>query len=461
MLFNSLNFFIFLAVFIFIYFLLFGKLRLIFCLLSSYFFYCFFSFKFSLIIIVSTLIDFIIGKKIGGEKNPNNRKIYLSISLFLNLIILGIFKYFNFFIDSFLIFLSLFGLNISYTALSIALPVGISFYTFQSMSYSLDVYYRRCKVENCFIRFATFVSFFPQLVAGPIVRAKRLLPQFRINKSFKWSNLFLGCEYIIFGFFLKICVADRLGIIIDPTFISPQSYGGGAHIIASVGFSFQIYADFAGYSLIAIGIGRLLGFNFGVNFKRPYFAFSFQDFWRRWHISLSSWLRDYLYIPLGGNKFGIFIKYRNFIIVMFLGGLWHGASINFLIWGVLHGILLILNDLMKKNFFFISPNIFNKFTVFLTVTLLWIPFRSENLDVVMTKLLKISSTDNFLQNISYDLFNTVIAFTMVIIFLSKDFIDEKRIRLNKRLRIFLSLVFVWLISFLGVFEGSNFIYFRF
>ncbi len=461
MLFNSLNFFIFFILFISIYFLISGKPRLLFCLSSSYLFYFFFSVKFSLIIMVSTVIDYTMGKKIAEEKNFNKKKVYLSISLFLNLLILGIFKYFNFFIDSFLVFLSIFSLNISYTALSIVLPVGISFYTFQSMSYSLDIYFGRCKVENSFIRFATFVSFFPQLVAGPIVRAKRLLPQFRVDKSFKWSNFFLGFEHIIFGFFLKICVADRLGIIVDPTFISPKDYGGLAHIIASIGFSFQIYADFAGYSLIAIGIGRLMGFNFGINFKRPYFAFSFLGFWRRWHISLSSWLRDYLYIPLGGNRFGIFLKYRNFIIVMFLGGLWHGASINFLIWGMLHGILLIINDLLRKRNILTAQNISNRFIVFATVTLLWIPFRSENLGIMMSKLSKIFSTDNFFQNISYDLFNTVIAFTMILIFILKDFIDEKKIRLNKRLRILLSLIFVWLISLLGVFEGSNFIYFRF
>ena len=270
----------------------------------------------------------------------------------------------------------------------------------------------------------------------------------------------MGFEYIIFGFFLKLCVADRLGIVVDPTFLNPESFGGLIHMISTIFFSFQIYADFGGYSLIAIGVGRILGFNFGINFKRPYLASSFQDFWRRWHISLSRWLKDYLYIPLGGNRYGTLNKYKSLLVVMFLGGLWHGASVNFIIWGMLHGILLIINDFLKKKKISLSQNL-NKLIVFFVVSILWIIFRSDNLLITKLKFKKLCEFETFFQNFTYDLFNLLIGFTMILIVLSKDFLEERKIRMSKNYRIILSLIFIWLISFVGIFEGSNFIYFKF
>lgn len=459
MLFNSLSFIIFLIFFLITYYVFKGKIRIYFCLVASYFFYSFFSFQFLFLILFSTLIDYLAGIMINRNEGLR-RKLYLFSSLFLNLLILGIFKYYNFFIDSVVNFLSLFNVSVEIRTLSIILPVGISFYTFQSMSYSLDVYFKKCKVERNFLNFATFVSFFPQLIAGPIVRAKRFLPQLKINQKFKQCNFFLGIEYIILGFFLKLCAADRLGIYVDPTFSNPENYGGFVHVISTIFFSFQIYADFAGYSLIAIGIGRVLGFNFGVNFKRPYFATSLQDFWRRWHISLSKWLKDYLYIPLGGNRFGTYNKYKNLIIVMFLGGLWHGAAVNFLIWGILHGLLLIINDLCRdKNIK--SPYFVKQLLVFFIISLLWIIFRSDNLPTAYIKFQKIFQFENIFQNSTYDLFNMIIGFTMISIILLKDLLLEKKVRMSKNLRILYSLILLWLISILGIFEGSNFIYFRF
>ncbi len=459
MLFNSLSFIIFLIIFFIIYYVLKGKIRIYFCLIASYLFYSFFSFKFLFLIFLSTFIDYLAGIMINRNKGFK-RKIYLFSSIFLNLLILGVFKYYNFFISSVVSFLSLLNFSVEIRTLNIILPVGISFYTFQSMSYSLDVYFKKCKVERNFLNFATFVGFFPQLIAGPIVRAKRFLPQLKINQKFKQCNFFLGSEYIISGFFLKLCVADRLGIYVDPTFSNPENYGGFVHVISTIFFSFQIYADFAGYSLIAIGIGRALGFNFGINFKRPYFATSFQDFWRRWHISLSKWLKDYLYIPLGGNRSGTYNKYKNLFIVMFLGGLWHGAAVNFLIWGMLHGLLLIINDLWKdKNIK--SPFLIKQSLVFFIISLLWIIFRSDNLLTVQIKFQKIFQFENIFQNFSYDLFNMIIGFTMIIIILFKDFLEEKKVRMTKNFRILFSLILLWSISILGVFEGSNFIYFRF
>ncbi len=328
------------------------------------------------------------------------------------------------------------------------------------MSYSIDIYNRRIKVEKDFLRFATFVSFFPQLVAGPIVRAKNFLPQLAIIQTFKWNNFFLGTELVIYGFFLKICVADRLGIVVDPTYLSPNDYGGFIHLIISIIFSFQIYTDFAGYSLIAIGLGRIMGFNFGVNFRRPYLAHSFQDFWRRWHISLSTWLKDYLYIPLGGNKMGLTKKYKNIIIVMFLGGLWHGASINFLIWGTCHGFLIIIGDLFNK-LKFNTPQIFKQLFVFFLVSILWIVFRSESLEIVEIKIFKILNFENYFYNFSYDLFNMLIGILMIGIVIIIDCIKENKLKLSKKFRLLLNIFYLWLISFFGIFDGTNFIYFKF
>ncbi len=460
MLFNSINFLVFLILFLFTYFLLKGRVRVFFCLISSYIFYSFFNYKFLILIILSTITDYLAGLKISSEKNNLKRKSFLFISIFLNLLILGVFKYFNFFLDSFYNLISILNIEVKKIYVEILLPVGISFFTFQSMSYSIDIYNRKIKVEKDLLRFATFVSFFPQLVAGPIVRAKKLLPQLAVFQVFKWSNLFLGSELIIYGFFLKLCVADRLGVIIDPTYSNLMDYGGSVHLITSILFSFQIYSDFAGYSLIAIGIGRVMGFNFGINFKRPYMASSIQDFWRRWHISLSSWLKDYLYIPLGGNRFGVSKKYKNILIVMFLGGLWHGASVTFLLWGICHGVLLIIGETLKKIKYNV-PNFFKQLTVFILVSILWIFFRSENLEIIKLKFLKIVSFENYFYNFSYDLFNLVIGFIMVCIVIIEDFIKEKKIKFSKSFRIFLSIFYLWLISFFGIFNGTNFIYFKF
>ncbi len=460
MLFNSLDFLIFISLFLILYYLSVGKLRIIICLSGSYLFYSLFNYKFLLLIIFSTLIDYFAGKKIYSEKKKIKRKVYLFVSIFLNLLILGIFKYYNFFLESFNNLISILNLEVKNNYIEILLPVGISFFTFQSMSYSIDIYNKKINLEKDLIRFATFVSFFPQLVAGPIVRAKKLLPQLKFFKPFTWPNFFLGLELIIYGFFLKICVADRLGIIVDPTYSDPKNYGGFVHLISSIAFSFQIYCDFSGYSLIAIGIGRLMGFNFGINFRRPYFATSFQDFWRRWHISLSTWLRDYLYIPLGGNKFGVIKKYKNIFIVMLLGGLWHGASLNFILWGMIHGFLLIISDFFK-NYRILIPKFLKILFIFILVSLLWILFRSKDIEYAKFKFIKIFELDNYFYNLTYDLFNMLIGLIMICIVIIKEYFDESKSLRNRNFRILFSLFYLWMISLLGIFNGTNFIYFRF
>lgn len=444
-----------------IYHLSSGRSKLFITLISSYIFYAFFDYRFLLLLFSITIINYYYGILLINKR----RKILLIIPLALNLIILSYFKYFNFFIESFYDLLGLFGIYKKQYLFEIILPVGISFFTFQGMSYIIDVYQNRIQPEKSFIKFSTYISLFPQLVAGPIVRAGSLI-KFLGDKSQLSFILFLkSCELIIYGFFLKICVADRLGIFTEQTFLNPDNYGGLIHLISSIFFSFQIYADFAGYSLIAIGLGKLMCLRFGTNFRRPYFAENIQEFWRRWHISLSSWLRDYIYIPLGGNKVKSSRIYINTLIVMFLGGLWHGSSYNFIIWGISHGIFLCIYRFYRQSFKDINtPKFINILFTFLIVNFLWIFFRSDSLEVSLLIFEKIFHLNNYFLNISFDLFNLVISLFMIFLIISVDFYYEfviKNIKYRVSYRIFLSMILLWMILFLGVFEGTNFIYFKF
>ena len=394
MLFNSLSFLAFISIFLISFQLISGNSRILLCLVSSYIFYSFFNLQYVLIIIFITIINFYTGILLETFKSSTKRKFILCLSVILSLSSLFFFKYYDFFLTIIDKISILNNLNFNNYYMNMILPVGISFFTFQALSYSIDVYKKKIPVEKNLLIFSTFISFFPQLVAGPIVRAKKLIPQLKKLTQIKLKNFYLGVELIITGFFLKLCVADRLALFVDPTYDSPERFGGLVHLLATFFFSFQIYADFAGYSLIAIGLGRLIGLNFGINFKRPYFSCSFQEFWRRWHISLSSWLRDYLYIPLGGNRRGKIKKYNNFLIVMTIGGLWHGASINFVLWGLFHGILLIINDLFNQKFYL--PKTLKIIFVFLTISFLWIIFRANDIETFLEKIYKIFSyTDYF------------------------------------------------------------------
>ena len=447
MLFNSFNFLIFIIVFLVLFQLFSGTYRILLCLISSYYFYAFFNLHYLLIIIFVTLVTYFTAIILDRSKNNKERKFFLFLSILISLLPLFFFKYFEFFLSLINNFLLIKFVQID--NLNIILPVGISFFTFQALSYSIDVYKKKIPVEKNLLVFSTFISFFPQLVAGPIVRASKLIPQLNNLSKLKIKNFYLGSELIIIGFFLKLCVADRLALFIDPTYENPSRYGGIVHLIATFFFSFQIYADFAGYSLIAIGLGRLVGLNFGINFKRPYFSCSFQDFWRRWHISLSKWLRDYLYIPLGGNRSKKIKTYNNLLIVMIVGGLWHGASINFILWGAVHGLLLIINDMIKVKFNI--PKILKIVFVFSIVSFLWIIFRSENIDIFVSKFLIIFSTQDYLKNYSFDLFNMIIGIVMIMILVIFDFIKEFFLKVSFNFRIIISLVFIWIIAFFWYF----------
>lgn len=459
MLFNSLSFLTFIFIFLISFQIFSGTSRVLLCLFSSYFFYSIFNLNYLLILIFITIINFYTGILLETFKSNAKKKLLLFVSIILSLSSLFFFKYYNFFLITIHKIAIFNNFNVSNYYMNMILPIGISFFTFQALSYSIDVYKKKIPVEKNFLIFSTFIAFFPQLVAGPIVRAKKLIPQLKKLTQIKLKNFYLGIELIITGFFLKLCVADRLAIFVDPTFERPESFGGLVHLVATFFFSFQIYADFAGYSLIAIGLGRLMGLNFGINFKRPYFSYSFQEFWRRWHISLSSWLRDYLYIPLGGNRCKRIKKYNNFLVVMTIGGLWHGASINFVLWGLFHGLLLVMNDFFRKKFYL--PKIVKIFFVFLTISFLWIIFRANDIETFLKKFYKIFSYKDYFSNLSFDLFNMIIGFFMILIFIAYDLVKKIFLQVSFYFRIIISLLFIWMIAFLGVFKGTHFVYFQF
>ena len=307
-------------------------------LVASYYFYAYWDVRFTLLILASTLVDFVVGPLIHHARTRVLRRMFLFASLASNLGILFFFKYYNFFVDSAAQILSTWGLNV--TNLNIILPVGISFFTFQTMSYSIDIYRGKIKPVRNIVDFALFVSFFPQLVAGPIVRASEFLPQLKNPVKITRENLWAGFQIFLMGLFKKLMIADAVAPLVDQVYANPAYFSSVTVWLAIIGYGIQIYCDFSGYSDMAIGCARMLGFRFNQNFNMPYLSRNIAEFWRRWHISLSSWLRDYLYISLGGSKKGNFRTYVNLLVTMLLGGLWHGASWNFVIWGGVHGIAL-------------------------------------------------------------------------------------------------------------------------
>ncbi|MGB0167369.1 MAG: MBOAT family O-acyltransferase, partial [Luteibaculum sp.] len=338
----------------------------------------------------STLVDYWVGKQLQEKQVAYQRKTLLAISLSVNLGLLAYFKYANFFIESFSAAFSFFGAPIQPRGLSIILPVGISFYTFQTLSYSIDVYSRHLKPSDDLIAFAAYVSFFPQLVAGPIERAKSLLPQFQTIRRFDYAKAVLGCRQILWGLFKKMVVADNCAVWVDLFYNNSESYGGALLFLATCLFAIQIYCDFSGYSDIAIGVARLFGFNLMQNFAFPYFSRNIGEFWRRWHISLSTWFRDYLYIPLGGSRGSINKSIRNVFIIFLVSGLWHGASWNFVLWGGIHALLFIPLLGLKLNRRFmdkplsehgaIAKEVLFIALTFICVCLAWVPFRAVSLE---------------------------------------------------------------------------------
>ncbi|MCD4651150.1 MAG: MBOAT family protein [Candidatus Cloacimonetes bacterium] len=444
-------------------------------LVSSYVFYGWWDWRFLSLIAISTLVDYWAGRNMARTDEVRKRKLLLLLSLTLNLGLLGFFKYFNFFIESTAEFLTLFGMRANLPTLRIILPVGISFYTFQTLSYTIDIYRHQLEPEKSLLRFAVFVAFFPQLVAGPIVRARLLLPQLRVDNHFDWNRLQQGVTLVIWGYFLKVGLADSVAVLVDAVYGQPRLFFSSALITGTVFYAFQIYGDFCGYSSIAIGIARMLGFDFGINFNKPYFAVSFSDFWKRWHISLSSWLRDYLYIPLGGNRSGKWKTYRNLMLTMLLGGLWHGAAMRFIIWGGLHGIFLVVQRLSQKPSQWLYervfiPKIIRKAIaiplVFALVCITWIFFRAGNLSEAMLILRKVFRLNEFSlltlpPKIDVLKGSLLIAFVIVVDWLDEHYDFFSRLPSKPWLYVsFLSLV-LWLTFFFGNFFANAFIYFVF
>lgn len=414
MLFNSISFAIFLPIVFFLYwFATKGsyKIQNVLLLVASYYFYGCWDWRFLFLLMFSTFLDYYTGRRIFNASNTKNRKFWLWLSIIVNLGFLGLFKYYNFFITSFAEGLSAFGLHLSFSTIKVVLPVGISFYTFHGLSYVLDIYYRRIKPENNFVDYSVFVSFFPLLVAGPIERATHLLPQITKKRTFDYKKAVDGLRQILWGLFKKIVIADNCAFYANEIFNNSESYGGSTLLIGSFFFAVQIYCDFSGYSDIALGTSRLFGIELLRNFSFPYFSRDIAEFWRRWHISLSSWFRDYLYIPLGGSKGGVFMRVRNTFIIFLVSGFWHGANWTFIIWGALNAVYflpLLLRNKNRSNLDIVAkgkllPSVrefFSMLFTFMLTCLAWIFFRSEN----MTQAL----------NIVYEIFSPTI-FTIPVI----------------------------------------------
>jgi len=381
MLFNSYSFFIFFIVIYGLFWLLPGwPAKKILLLIASYFFYAAWNPPYVLILLASTVLDWYLARLIGRTDNPRQRKFLLLGSLFCNLGLLGYFKYGNFLLENFQSLCNMLGTTYHPATWNVVLPIGISFYTFASLSYTVDVYRKDIRSDWKFTDYALFVSFFPHLVAGPIVRASALLPQIEKPKLPNGNQVGWGMALLCFGLVSKVVMADSIFTpVVDHVFAHPDRFHFVSAWIAAFSFSGQIYYDFSGYSLCAIGLAMSFGFWFPDNFRYPYAASGFSDFWRRWHVSLSSWLRDYLYIPLGGNRHGELRTYVSLTLTMLIGGLWHGASWMFVLWGALHGMYLALErKLQTSSLRPILPATAKYLLVFLIVTLTWIPFRAND-----------------------------------------------------------------------------------
>jgi D-alanyl-lipoteichoic acid acyltransferase DltB (MBOAT superfamily) len=378
MIFNSTAFLIFILLFFPAYWYI-SKLfsigaRNLFTIVGSYIFYGFWDWRFLGLIVLSSATDYVVGILLANSVQKRKRLLLLLFSISVNLGILGFFKYFNFFIEALAESAALLSIHLNTSSLRVILPVGISFYTFQTLSYTIDIYKGKLQPTRDFLSFFAFVSFFPQLVAGPIERASNLLGQFQHKKSFDYRACVIGLRLVLWGLFKKIVIADNFGVLADLSFQQSTPLSGLITLAGALFFALQIYADFSGYSDIAIGIARMLGFKLMKNFRTPYFSSSLREFWQRWHISLSTWFRDYVYIPLGGSRRSTGRVYLNILITFLLSGLWHGANYTFLIWGLLHGLFLIVERIISLK----KSRATGIILVFILVVLLWIPFRAES-----------------------------------------------------------------------------------
>lgn len=483
MLFNSIDFAIFLpVVFILYWFVTFRNLRSqnLLIVIASYIFYGWWDWRFLFLIIFSTIVDYFVGVRLTQERQKSRRKVLLWISIVVNIGFLGVFKYYDFFLESFVSTFEFFGAKLDARSLNIILPVGISFYTFQTLSYSIDVYKGRILATKDFLAFQAFVSFFPQLVAGPIERATNLLPQFFTTRVFKYENAADGMRQILWGLFKKLVIADNCAVYVDIIFSDYHDLSGSTLILGAILFSFQIYGDFSGYSDIAIGAARLFGFDLKKNFAFPYFSRDIAEFWRRWHISLSTWFRDYLYIPLGGSRVSTLRKVRNTFLIFAFSGFWHGANWTFIFWGLLNAVYFLplqLTNLNRKNISYVAEDAFfpsirqtiGMLTTFGLTTFAWIFFRSKSLEDAAYYVNRIFSSSLF--SVPYFLgieqINSLLILIGVFVFIewigrkNEYAIEKIGLKLSRRLRWTFYITIVTIIFYLGAFEEASFIYFQF
>ena len=473
MLFNSFNFLLFFPTVCILYYITNKKYRWLLLLIASYFFYMNWQPTYAILIFFSTIVTYLCAYKVEKTEKRSQKKNYLVASILINLSILFLFKYYNFFNTSVFGFLQDFGLRIQLPDFKYLLPVGISFYTFQAVGYTIDVYRGDIKHEKHFGVYALFVSFFPQLVAGPIERAKNLLPQFKTFKEFDYHKAVVGIKLMVWGFFMKLVVADRLAIYVNSVYGNADHHSSVTLLTATGFFAVQIYCDFAGYSNIAIGCAKIMGFDLMTNFRRPYFAQSCAEFWQRWHISLSTWFRDYVYIPLGGNQVSRNRNYGNIMITFLVSGLWHGANWTYVIWGGLNGLYQILFKILRFNpskKSFEQKSFLNYFLnvilTFILISFSWIFFRADSFSHALEIIKRIGTEpgpifkgDN--SSFVYGIFGIALLFL-------KDgfdeFFPEKKAFFNSSNRLVRTLsyaVVVILIMLIGVFDGGQFIYFQF
>lgn len=478
MLFNSLQFVFFFIVVSLLYYTLRHRGRIWLLLLASCYFYMAFKPIYVLILLFTIIVDYFAGIWID-QAEGKRRKWILALSLITNVGFLAIFKYFNFINQNLNLVFGLFGLENPIPDYPLELPIGLSFHTFQAMSYTIEVYRKNQKPEKDFIIYSLYVMFYPQLVAGPIERPQNLLWQFHTYFKYNFENIKAGLMRIAWGLFMKVVIADRLAMVVDYSYNDPANHNGGTLLLATFFFTFQIYCDFAGYSSIAIGCARIMGFKLMENFDAPYFSKSISEFWRRWHISLSTWFKDYLYIPLGGNRVGEWRRYFNFFVVFTVSGLWHGAAWTFVIWGALHGVYLIAAMIMKKYFSFgneeknngltqvstlqlTAIKYFNIAFTFVLVMFTWIFFRVDGLSnakIVIQKITTLQLSDTVATPFSFN--EMLFCWLLIILLILKDKFARIIPTENTALFYVRFVGLLVLCYFFGIFTSNQFIYFQF
>ena len=468
MIFNSVHFIFFFIVTTILYYALPHRFRWAFLLAISCYFYMVFRPIYILILAGTIVVDYVAGLFLESTTNPRRKKIFLVASIIANVGVLAVFKYYNFINDNLTELLGVFHLKNEIPMLRILLPIGLSFHTFQAMSYTIEVYRGKQQAEKHFGMYALYVMFYPQLVAGPIERPQNILHQLKEKVVFNYDHIVSGLKLILWGLFVKVVIADRLSIYVDIVYNSPEHHSAISSLVATLFFTFQIYCDFSGYSSIAIGCAKVLGIDLMINFRRPYMSTSIREFWSRWHISLSTWFRDYLYIPLGGNRVSLYRNMFNLFFVFLVSGLWHGANWTFIIWGALHGFYLIMEIVFDRLVPSIKlPRSIRWILNFVLVAIAWVFFRASNFQTakqILKNIYTFKPGHLYIGNASY----LVYSFLLILFLFAAEYNAEK---LNNRyawlyserkvLRWSAYLLLILTLLSIGVFNGGQFIYFQF